>query len=225
MGRAALVLLISYTFCVAQPAGNWLDRQKASVAKQIASVGRLTGTAQTPASIQKQTNSAARQRDRAVPVSHWEWSPAAKAILEVSPISLSCIPSGLSTYDALIERNARQSGISDELLRAVIRKESGFDACAVSRAGAKGLMQLMPETAEWLGVEDPFNPEQNVRGGSRFLKFLIDRYGGNLPLALGAYNAGPGRVDRLGRVPAIAETQDYVRTILGALNGAPAVIE
>lgn len=212
--------------CAAQTEKNWLERQKAALSRQRTSAESAARMGTGPsASIEKQRQSAGRQREKAVPVAHWEWSPAAKAILEVSPVPMSCIPSGITNFDGLIERNARQAGVSDELLRAVIKKESGFNACAVSRAGAKGLMQLMPETAEWLGVEDPFDPEQNVKGGSRFLRFLIDRYGGDLPLALGAYNAGPGRVDRLGRVPAIPETQDYVKTILGALSGAPAVVD
>ncbi len=224
MGRIVLALML-LPVCAAQTGGNWLERQKASLMKQRASVDSVA-TAGTPfaASIEKQKHSTASQRDRAVPVSHWEWSPAAKSILEVSPVTIGCIPSGLSTYDGLIEKHARQAGLNAELLRAVIRKESAFDACAVSRAGAKGLMQLMPETVEYLGVGDPFDPEENVRGGSRFLRFLLDRYGGDVSLALGAYNAGPGRVDKLGRVPAIPETQDYVKSILGALNGTPAVV-
>jgi soluble lytic murein transglycosylase-like protein len=212
--------------CAAQTGGSWLERQKASLVKQRASVDSAASAGTSFASsIEKQKQSTGKQREKTVPVSQWEWSPAAKAILEVSPVTIGCIPSGLSTYDGLIEKHASQAGLNAALLRAVIQKESRFDACAVSRAGAKGLMQLMPETAVSLGVNDPFDPEENVRGGSRFLRFLIERYGGDVSLALGAYNAGPGRVDRLGRVPEFPETQDYVKTIMGALNGASAVIE
>jgi len=225
VSRTALALVL-LPVCAAQTGQTWLERQKASNSKQMMSVENANKAgAGFAASLEKQRQSVEKQRQKAVPVSQWEWSPAAKAILEVSPGPMSCIPSGLSNFDGLIERNARQTGISGDLLRAVIRKESGFNTCAVSRVGAKGLMQLMPETAEWLGVTNPFDPEQNVKGGSRFLRFLIDRHDGDLPLALGAYNAGPGRVDRLGRVPPIPETQEYVRTILGALNGGPAVVD
>jgi len=133
-------------------------------------------------------------------------------------LTIGCNPPGIPIYDGLIDKHAKQAGLSAALLRAVIRKESAFNPCAMSRAGAKGLMQLMPETAEMMEVADPFDPEQNLRGGSRFLKMLLDRYGGDLSLALGAYNAGPSRVDKLGRVPAIPETQDYVKTILGSLG-------
>jgi soluble lytic murein transglycosylase-like protein len=104
------------------------------------------------------------------------------------------------------------------LLRAVIRRESAFQPCAVSRSGAMGLMQLMPGTAFDLGVENPFDAEQNIDGGSRLLKSLLDRYGGDLSLALGAYNAGPARVDAIKAIPPIKETQDYVKHILDRLR-------
>ncbi len=214
-----MIPLIVLQVCAGQTSGDWLERQKAALAKQRESVeGKASSQAGFGASIEKQKQSTAKQREKAAPMSQWEWSPAAKAILEVSPVAIGCSPSGSPTYDGLIDKHAKEAGLSAALLRAVIRRESGFDPCAVSRAGAKGLMQLMPETAEMLGVADPFDPEENLRGGSKFLKMLLDRYGGDLSLALGAYNAGPGRVDKLGRVPAIAETQEYVKAILGSLN-------
>lgn len=100
------------------------------------------------------------------------------------------------------------------LLRAVIGQESGFRPCAVSRAGAQGLMQLMPGTAAGLNVSNPFDPQENVFAGSKFLRLLLDRYNGDLPKALGAYNAGPARVDAVGGIPPIAETQNYVNSIM-----------
>jgi len=103
-------------------------------------------------------------------------------------------------------------------LRAVIAKESSFRPCAVSSAGAMGLMQLMPGTASDLNVANPFDPEENVFAGSRFLRYLLNRYNGDTALALGAYNAGPTRVDRNKKVPDIPETQAYVSGILGMLQ-------
>ena len=112
---------------------------------------------------------------------------------------------------------SERDGVSPDLLRSVMKQESGFRPCAVSSKGAMGLMQLMPATAEQLGVLDPFDPISNLDGGARFLKQLLGRYGGDVPKALGAYNAGPARVDATGAVPAIPETVDYVRQILSAL--------
>lgn len=104
------------------------------------------------------------------------------------------------------------------LLRAVARRESAFKPCAVSPAGAMGLMQLMPETASMLGVEDPFDTAQSIFGGARFLRFLLDRFQNDLPLALAAYNAGPSAVDHYGGVPPYTETRDYVSSILRMLG-------
>lgn len=114
---------------------------------------------------------------------------------------------------------ATRYGVDPELVQSVIRVESAFNPWAVSRKGAKGLMQLMPRTASSLGVRDTFNPRQNVDGGVRHLRGLIDRYGGNLPLALAAYNAGAQAVDWYRGVPPYPETQLYVRRIL-SLYGA-----
>lgn len=116
---------------------------------------------------------------------------------------------------AIADRHAAQHSISPALVRAVIQAESAWNVRAVSVKGAQGLMQLMPATASDLGVSDPFDPEQNIRGGVKYLRFLLDRYDGNFELALAAYNAGPGAVDRHGRkVPPYRETQAYVRKIV-----------
>lgn len=119
-------------------------------------------------------------------------------------------------FDALIGGAAKRYELDPALLRAVINQESGFQAQAVSSAGALGLMQLMPDTAKSLGVTNPLDPAQNVDGGARLLRQLIDRYGGRLDLALAAYNAGSGAVDKYGGVPPYAETQNYVSSILTA---------
>jgi soluble lytic murein transglycosylase-like protein len=101
------------------------------------------------------------------------------------------------------------------LIHAVIRQESGYDPYAVSHKGAKGLMQLMPATAKRFGVKDVFDPAENVQGGVKYLRQLLDRYDGDRRLALAAYNAGEGAVDRFGGVPPYRETQDYVDRIVG----------
>jgi soluble lytic murein transglycosylase-like protein len=117
----------------------------------------------------------------------------------------------------LIEEAARRESVQAELLRSVIRQESGARPCAVSAKGAQGLMQLMPATSQQFGVADPFDPRQNITAGTKFLKQLLARYGGDVTKALAAYNAGPAQVDRAGSVPLIPETINYVSSILAAL--------
>ncbi len=117
-------------------------------------------------------------------------------------------------YAAEIEEIARAHGVSPGLITAVMRTESGFDPAAVSPKGAGGLMQLMPGTAAALGVVDRFNPRENIRGGVRHLRYLLDRYQGNVVLALAAYNAGEGAVDTYRGIPPYPETQQYVRRVL-----------
>jgi transglycosylase-like protein with SLT domain len=124
-----------------------------------------------------------------------------------------------SLYDDLIADAARSSAVDPKLVKSVMLIESAFDSRAVSRKGARGLMQLMPETAERYGVSNPFDPIQNVRGGARYLADLLGLYGGDTTRALAAYNAGEGAVARYGGVPPFEETRLYVRKGLAAYHG------
>jgi soluble lytic murein transglycosylase-like protein len=117
-------------------------------------------------------------------------------------------------YDPIIDRFAKRFRVESALVKAVIRAESGFNRLAVSSAGARGLMQLMPDTARRHGVRNIYDPEQNIEGGVRHLRLLLDRHRNNLPSVLAAYNAGSDVVDRYHGIPPIAETQDYVARVL-----------
>jgi soluble lytic murein transglycosylase-like protein len=122
--------------------------------------------------------------------------------------------------DSLVQQTAEKHHVDPNLVRAVISTESNWNASAVSSKGAKGLMQLVPETAQKLGVGNAFDPAQNVDGGVRYLGMLLERYNGDLNKALAAYNAGPGLVDRLGGVPNLRETRDYVKKVKATYLGS-----
>ena len=116
-------------------------------------------------------------------------------------------------YDEIIEEAAEKYEMDSNLIRAVMQAESAFHPYVVSSAGAEGLMQLMPDLADEMGVNDAFDPRENIMGGVRYLKRLLDYHDGNIDLALASYNAGPGNVERYGGIPPFRETRNYVKTI------------
>ena len=115
----------------------------------------------------------------------------------------------------LIDKYSTQNGLDADFVKAVINQESGFNPNATSKCGAMGLMQLMPGTAQGLGVTNAYDPEQNIEGGTKYLKGLMDRFDNNKSLALAAYNAGPNAVKKYGGIPPYQETQNYVKNVLG----------
>ncbi len=171
--------------------------------------------AQQRAAIQKQVSSS--------PLSGAPPRPASSSFFTIPfpPVeagTADCDPLPAEQLDPLIEAAANKTGVDAQLVRTVIDKESAGRPCALSAAGAQGLMQLMPATAEELDVDDPFDPRQNVEAGAKLLKSLLERYKDDPALALSAYNAGPERVDQAGGIPQIRETTDYVTAILDKLR-------
>jgi soluble lytic murein transglycosylase-like protein len=185
-----------------------IDKQRTAIAKGLAaSVGKQAGPV--------------------VPGSFFNLPPLAPppppvlaepAVPEVALPDVVCDPVPEASIAPILLEAAQREGLEPKLLTAVIQQESAFRPCAISQKGAQGLMQLMPDTATQFGVKDPFDPKQSIDAGAKYLKELIGRYSGNLAVALGAYNAGPAKVDEAGGVvPPIPETTDYVKQILDRL--------
>ncbi|HYO84148.1 MAG TPA: lytic transglycosylase domain-containing protein, partial [Bryobacteraceae bacterium] len=192
---------------------------------------RMTSSAaRMQASIEKQRTAARRQAGGASGQSNgffttpWlgapEAPPSIAAVAQASAgggaTPAACEPISPGEVRTLVSEAAAKEGLNPLLLRAMISHESGGRTCAVSHKGAQGLMQLMPDTAAGLGVEDPFDARANVLGGARYMKQMLERYSGDVRLALAAYNAGPQRVQK--DVPGIPETQAYVAAIMAQLG-------
>lgn len=184
-------------------------RQRSAAAEMQASIDRQL------ASVQQQVSQTATTTFFVLP------PPLTLGATVAAPASVGafadCDPLPTGQVDTLIGDAAKHQQLQEDVLRGVMRQESAFRPCAVSTKGAMGLMQLMPATADQYGVKHPFDPVENVEAGAKLLKDLLSRYGGDLSLALGAYNAGAARVDAAEGVPKIPETQDYVQKIISTL--------
>lgn len=146
------------------------------------------------------------------PARHRRTQPPSRAVSRLSEQEIN----------HLVGQHSRQQGLDPDLVKAVIQVESAYRPAAVSHKGAMGLMQLMPATAQSLAVRDPWDPDQNVQGGTRYLRYLMDLFGGQLELVLAGYNAGPEAVNRYGGVPPFDETRNYVEKVLRIYRGEQA---
>jgi len=196
-----------------------LHKQQVAVSRQLSQWQESSNTpsATTHASTQKDELPAASTDSQffALP-----WPDAAPlTVPNVQVVDESCQALPQTQVDQLISEASKKWRVDTGLLRSVMRQESGFKACALSTSGAMGLMQIMPDTADFLGLQDPYDPAKNVDAGAKYLKMMLDRYQGNLSMALAAYNAGPGRVDKSGGIPQISETIQYITNILKSLPG------
>jgi soluble lytic murein transglycosylase-like protein len=183
---------------------------------RILALACATGLLATPAQAQiyawRDANGTLVLSDRKLDTSARTYEvPAATSVRSTRPPVARVIR---ERFDPIIQEHASRQSVRADLVRAVIQVESGFNPRARSHKGAMGLMQLMPATTREMGVTDPYDPEQNIGGGTKYLRQLIDRYDGNEELALAAYNAGSGAVDRYGRaVPPYRETREYVKKV------------
>jgi soluble lytic murein transglycosylase-like protein len=183
--------------------------QVSAAAANLASVNSVNGAGNPPPN----TTTTRESGFFSVP-----WQPSTDfAMPNVEVAATSCDALGNDDVSRLVKDVSGKYKLDPALLRAVMRQESGLRPCAMSTAGAMGLMQIMPETAGDLGLADPFDPAANVDAGAHYLKQMLDRYNGNASLALAAYNAGPGRTDRANGIPPLTETIGYVSSVLSSI--------
>jgi soluble lytic murein transglycosylase-like protein len=193
-------------------------------ASPASAVQQQSAVAAMQQSIDKQRAAAQKQSGRSAAESFFVLPPPASLgattpLPAAFPAEEDCPAMDESVVSPLIKDAAKREELSEDLLRSMIKQESGFHPCAVSPKGAQGLMQIMPATGAELGLKDPFDAAQNIEAGARFFKQLLTRYNGDLAKALAAYNAGPAKVDAAGGIPPIPETQNYVKQILPAVTG------
>lgn len=212
-------VLFAYSFPAFAQVYSYLDENGVRVFTSTPPAGpvrelKVTGTPPVAAEAKPQPAEA----NAAAPSSAVPATPKAKGLPKASaPVSTKQSEDARANYDAIIEKYASEYSLDPALIRSMIATESGFNEKAVSPKGAQGLMQLMPDTASRLGVRNAMDPEQNIWGGTRYMRFLLDTFSyspDSLILSLAAYNAGENLVQRLGRMPAIRETNDYVKSII-----------
>jgi len=214
----SVVLLSGATLLAApqQAQEDAVEKQLASIEKQRQALRALLGAKADTQSNSARSHPVAYFIDPMVPV------VSQPAVFNEAVSQIDCPRLGEDEVSELITSAAQKQDLNPALLRAVMRQESAFKPCAISVKGAQGLMQLMPATARELHVSDVFDPVQNVHAGAAYLKQLLNRYNGDVRLALVGYNAGPGRADQSLSVPYPLETQNYVETILAELGVGPA---
>jgi soluble lytic murein transglycosylase-like protein len=230
---------------VPPPSATAIERQRASVGRQMARISETANRARQAAEASRDRQRASIERQRraidekrssfgiqrvaverqqqAARPARASFSAAAQPVAAVTwdgAGDADCRRIQPAEIGAYVDQVARRESLAPELLRVVIARESSFRPCAVSHKGAMGMMQLMPGTAADLGVVNPFDAEENIDGGARYLSYLLQRFDGDLELALAAYNAGPRRVDDYRGVPPIPETVSYVSSILRQLRSA-----
>jgi soluble lytic murein transglycosylase-like protein len=193
-----------------------IEQRIASISPSAAQVFGIPSTtsAATPASFATQLQTAGVDQTGTAATTLPDLVPGTTTAPATTTAGSTATASTDTQYDSLIQQAARDQGVDPALLKGLVQAESGFNPSSVSSVGAQGLTQLMPDTAKGLGVTNPFDPLQNLEGGARFLAGALKRFGGNEQLALAAYNAGPGAVERYGGIPPYAETQAYVQKVL-----------